>query len=427
EAADHHRRAIALDPKNPEIYNNLGVALQNEGDDRAAIECFDRALRLAPALHQSLNNLAVSLEALGQIEEARSRLRLAVEARPDYAEAHRNFSRLTTYKAGDPHIDAMMRLAINASLDDEARAQLGFAIAKALIDIGEDDAAFDFLAEANRIKRSLIRYDIDEDDALFDKIKATFTAANLATFGGKGLADQAPIFIVGLPRSGTTLVEQILASHRFVEGAGELNVLNDGMVPFRPSKMKSGPPLLQGADFRALGEQYVRTVQARGAKKPRFTDKAPLNFRWIGAIRLSLPNAKVINCVRDPRDIGFSLYRNYFAAGGVRFAYDLAEIARYINLYKNLMVYWRTFLGDFIYDLDYERLVADQQGETQRLLDFCGLDFDPACLAFEKTERSVKTASAAQVREPLTDRSIGMWRRFETRLGPLLENLDVDK
>ena len=424
-AADCHRRAIALDPQSAPFHNNLGVALQSDGRDDGALACFNRALELSPALYEAHNNIAVSLEALGRFDEARAQLRLALEARPHYAEAHRNLARLTKYRQGDAHIDAMMRAAVEPSLDVEDRARLGFAIAKALIDIGEDDAAFDFIAEANRQKRGLISYDADEDAALFAKIKATFTPENLEKFGGKGCADDAPIFIVGMPRSGTSLVEQILASHPLVDGAGELDILNDGMVPFRPSKRSERPPLLEGADFRALGEQYVRNVRARGVVKPRFTDKAPLNFRWIGAIRLSLPNAKIVHCIRDPRDVGFSLYRNYFAAGGVRFAYDLAEIGRFYNLYRDLTAYWKSVAGDAIYDLDYERLAGDQEGETRRLLDFCGLDFAPACLAFEKTERPVRTASAAQVREPMNDGSIGMWRRFEARLQPLLETIEI--
>jgi hypothetical protein len=158
--------------------------------------------------------------------------------------------------------------------------------------------------------------------------------------------------------------------------------------------------------------------------KPRFTDKTPLNFLWIGAIRLALPKAKIVHCVRDPRDVCFSIYRNYFATGGNRFAYDLVEIGRFYALYGDLMGYWRSLFGDHIHDLNYERLAADQEGETRRLLDFCDLDFDPACLRFEATDRPVKTASAAQVREPLNNASIGVWRRFEKRLGPLLEILD---
>lgn len=422
EAVERHRRAVALNPQHPLFLNNLGVALQSDGDDRAAIDCFKAALRAAPVFPEAHNNIAVSQESLGRLDEARAHLAHAIEARPDYAEAHRNLSRLTRYKPGEPHIATMQRAAANPSLGADDRAQLGFALAKALIDIGENDAAFDHLEAANRLRRSAIRYDPSEDAALFDNIKGAFGRSLIERPVGRGFADDAPIFIVGMPRSGTTLAEQILASHPLVHGAGELNLLNSLMLEAADFSAPA-PPNLEGADFRAIGETYVGGVRARGAQRARFTDKAPLNFRWIGAIRLALPNAKVVHCARDARDACFSIYRNYFATGGNRYAYDLAEIGRFYRLYSDLTAYWKTLVGGFVYDLDYERLVADQVGETRRLLEFCGLDFDAACLAFEKTERPVKTVSAAQVREPLNDSSIGIWRRFESRLGPLLEIL----
>ncbi|HWE45956.1 MAG TPA: sulfotransferase, partial [Caulobacteraceae bacterium] len=350
---------------------NLGVARQELGDDATALQAFDRALALDPSSAT------------------------AWHARSD----------LKRFTGGDPDIAAMEAVFARAT-DDDALIPLAFALGKAWLDAGEIDRAFDFFDAGNAAKRASFRYAVGDDIAMFERTAAAF-ANDDATAGG--FASQLPVFVVGLPRSGTTLVEQILASHPDVRGAGELGVL-EGVIAAT-------------TNLEALGRAYVEAVEPLAQGRKRVVDKMPSNLRHAGLIRRMLPGARIIHCRRDPVDTGLSCYTKLFT-GDQPFAYDLAEFGRYYRAYDRLSAHWRAILvADRYVEVQYEDVVSDLETQARRLVAFCGLDWDAACLDFHVTRRSVRTASATQVRRPIYRASVGRWKAYTHRLTPLLDVL----
>ena len=309
------------------------------------------------------------------------------------------------------------------SLTDADAARLLFSLGKAHEDTGDNDAAFDCIERGNRLKRGAIDFDIADETDIVERITRSFDDAFLARADGLGDGAELPVFIVGMPRSGTTLVERILASHPAVHGGGELDEimrLADGL-PRRLSSTHRYPECaaeIDGAMWRELGESYVAALRALAPDAARVTDKMPLNHRHLGLIHAMLPAARIIHCRRDPMDTCFSCYKTLFTSGQP-FAYDLTELGLYYRLYERMMGHWRAVLPGRICELRYEDVVADLEGAARRLVAHCGLDWDDRCLDFDKTERPVLTASAAQVRRPIYSSSVERWRLFERHLGAL--------
>lgn len=451
EAETHFRNAIALRPTDPQAHGNLGNALKALGRHEDAIASMREALRLDPDQAYLHNNIANALGESGQAEEAIDHLETALELRPDFAEAHsnlgnlllatgqpddaaehyetaleidpaqtaihHNLSTIKTFEPDDPQIARMEKLLDGQASDRQAKVKLNFALGKAYDDIGEPDAAFEHLAEANRLRRAELTYRPKRDEALFERIKTTFEAVARATpaaVPSDGDAP-APIFVVGMPRSGTSLIEQILASHPEVHGAGEL-----------PFMERIAMPLLRGETDPAeaiaeIRRNYLPAIADLDADAPYVVDKMPLNFRWIGFILLAIPEARIVHVNRDAVATGWSIFKHYFPSRDLGFAFDLDDIARYMTLRDDLMDFWRDRFGDRILDFDYDALTENQEEETARLLAHCELDWDESCLAFHRTERTVRTASAAQVRQKLYRGSSAAWKRYADRLGPLLK------
>ncbi len=454
-----YRRALEIDPDNAEAHKNLGVALHKSGDlDGAAAAC-RRALDIDPDLAAAHNGLGVILEAsddldgavaayrlaveiepgfvgaqcnLGSVLKAAGRFdaavaayRRAVEIKPDLAEAYQHLAGLKTFTASDGDIAAMEGLLSRPSITDGQAMLLRFALGKAYDDIGDYDRAFGHVEKGNRIKRASLQYDVAHDEELGDRIAAVFSREFLHRRTGAG--PDGPIFIVGMPRSGTTLVEQILASHSRVYGGGELAELRQ-LVRGSHGISGTGRGFPEGVaglglkDLNGLGRTYWEAVRRRAPESPHVTDKAPGNFRYLGLIHLMLPRARIIHCVRNPVDTCLSCYKLLFVSGQ-NFSYDLVELGRYHRLYARLMDHWRAVMPGRILDVRYEDLVAAQEQETRRLLDFCGLPWEDACLSFHTTRRLVKTASATQVRQPIYGKAVDGWKRYARQLGPLLEAL----
>ena len=296
------------------------------------------------------------------------------------------------------------------------RMRLEFALGKAWMDVGVGGRAFAHLNSGNRLRRASFSYDVDADVARMDATAAAVGPELMGRHAGAGDPSDLPIFIVGMPRSGTTLIEQILASHPDVHGGGELTqlgaLLGGAEYPGLASR-------LTGERLAQLGRAYSEQIAALAPGRRRVTDKTPANFLHAGLIHLMAPNARIIHCVRDPRDTCLSCYTTLFASGQ-RFAYDLAELGTYYRGYAALMDHWRARLPpDRFTEVRYEDVVADLEGEARRLVAFCGLEWDDACLDFHTTRRQVRTASANQVRQPLYRRSVGRWERYADHLGPL--------
>jgi len=455
EAADSFRRTLNLKPDYAEAHNNLGNIFSDQGKVKDAIASFRQAIKLKPDFAEAHNNLGNLLSEQGLLNEAFVNFRQALLLKPDFAEAHYNLGFI--YRQLDMREDAIScyRRAISLKpyyakaykglsaivkytevteevntmedlhkedIPDAERMDLGFALGKVFEDLKNYDRAFSYILEANRLKRRSIEYSIQEDADLFARLKRTFTPDFWASHDDSGMEDNTPIFILGMPRSGTTLVEQILASHPQVFGAGELALLQDLVRNICPGDGAAQYPEcmldLDNETLRRMGSEYIKGIRGYAEDATHITDKMPHNFLHIGLIRTILPNARVIHCTRNPMDTCLSIFKNDFQ-GTHNYAYDMVELGRYYTLYQDLMSYWEETLPGFMYSLSYEDMIADQRKQTEDLLDFCGLSWDDACLAFYRTKRRVTTASLAQVRQPIYKDSVELWKRYEKQLEPL--------
>jgi hypothetical protein len=312
---------------------------------------------------------------------------------------------------------------------------LDFALGKVYADIGDHGRAFQRLLAGNAAKRAAIAYDEQAALAQFDRVETVFTRELIAAKTGGGDPTRMPIFVLGMPRSGTTLIEQILASHPMVHGAGELSVLNqvvntvsatDGAGFPYPDYVRA----LDASGLQRLGAQYLAGVDELARKHgaadfERVTDKMPSNYYFAGLIHLALPNAKIIHSVRNPLDTCISCFSKLFSAEQ-NHTYDLGELGRYYRRYQQLMTHWHEVLpADSMLDIRYEDVVADLEGEARRIIAYCGLPWDERCLAFHKTNRPVRTASATQVRQPIYNSAVNRWRAYEKEIGPLLAGLGL--
>jgi tetratricopeptide (TPR) repeat protein len=429
EAATAVERAHALNPANHDAANIMGRVAFERGDLDAALAHYRRALALKPDLADAHNNMGNVLKELGHLREAEDAFLEALRLDPDVTGVYVNLADSKKFAPGDPHLAAMETLAAQADgLSKTDRMQLDFALGKAYADLKDHARSFKHLLAGNAAKRSTIAYDECATFALFDQIEATFTGELIDGKGGNGDPSAMPIFIIGMPRSGTTLIEQIIASHPAVVGAGELQTLNDVVLTVRgpDAKALAYPdfvPALEAPALHEIGAAYVAAVRKLAAGGEHVTDKMPANYYFAGLIRLALPNAKIIHTIRDPVDTCISCFSKLFS-GEQNHTYDLAELGRYYRRYERLMAHWYGVLpAGSILDVRYESVVADLEAQARRIVAYCGLPWHDDCLSFHKTERPVRTASATQVRQPIYNSAIGRWRVYEQHIGPLLEAL----
>ncbi|MFH1991714.1 MAG: sulfotransferase [Pseudomonadota bacterium] len=427
KAVDTYSRALEINPNYAEAQNNLGVALKSKGMLDQAIAAYRCALAINPNYVEALDNLGSALSEQGKPDEAFAAYRRALEINPLYTEAYRHLTMLKRYVDYDDELQAMEELLERPDLNDVQRMHLYFGLGKAFEDLKEYETSFNFIREGNRIKRNTFSYAISENEVYFEKIKNTFDKKMFGRFSGWGSKDGTLIFIVGMPRSGSTLVEQILCSHRHVFGAGEINDLEEIITGShqKGARFRFPDDLREFGreDIARFGTDYIRRIRGYSDGSKYITNKMLHNFLYIGLIKLALPNARIIHCKRFPADTCLSCFKTYFN-GSHNYAYDLIELGKYYNLYQDLMSHWHDVLPGYIYDVHYEDLVTDQQNETRRLLEFCGLEWDEACLSFYKNYRPVYTASTAQVRRPMYHSSIRLWKKYEKQLEPLLAILE---
>jgi tetratricopeptide (TPR) repeat protein len=461
EAVACYRQALVLKPDFAEAHNNLGNALQEQGKLDEAEACFRQALVLNPDFAAAHNNLGAALMAQGELDEAVACYRQALVLKPDFAEAHNNMGNVLRslgrlkeardyfekairlapknpvfyfslaaskqFAAGDPHLAAMQELAQDIGrLNAEQQIYLHFGLGKALADVKQHEQAFHYLLQGNALKRQQIAYDEAATLEFFQRIQTVFTPELMRSKQGPGNPSTVPVFILGMPRSGTTLVEQILASHPKIFGAGERDDFKKAVIRLSDRKRVSFPELVSTVsdeDLRQLGTSYLDVIRATAPEALRITDKMLLNFHYIGLIHLALPHARIIHTRRDPIDTCLSCFSTLFTANQP-FSYDLAELGRYYRAYEALMQHWRNVLPNGVMlEVQYEQVVDDLEGQARRLVAHCGLDWDDACLAFHKTQRPVWTASVTQVRQPIYKSAVGRWRVYERFLGPLTKAL----
>jgi tetratricopeptide (TPR) repeat protein len=429
EAAGVLERALALNGDDHDAINLMGRIAFERGALDEALAQYRRALALKRDLPDAWNNMGNVLKELGRLDEARAAFLEALVLDPKNAGVYVNLADSKTFTPDDPHLAAMQALEREDNLSPTERMQLDFALGKAYADLKEHGRSFEYLVQANAGKRAQIAYDEAATLGLFDRIEQTFTPALLARKTRDGDPSRLPIFVIGMPRSGTTLVEQILASHPQVHGAGELRAMNDiadtvaGVGAVR-IPYPEFVPALDAAATRAVGARYVAALRKLAPGARRVTDKMPSNFFFAGLIHLALPNAPIIHTVRDPVDTCVSCFSKLFTAEQ-NHTYDLAELGRYHRRYQRLMAHWHRVLpAGRILDVRYEDVVADLEGAARRIIAHCGLDWDARCLDFHRTERPVRTASATQVRQPIYTSAVGRARVYGRYLGPLLAELE---
>jgi len=427
EAEAAYRRALAIKPDNPEALCNFGLALAELGRFDEAEAAFRRAIAISPGFAGAYNNLGLILKERGQLAEAAHAIEQAIRLSPKDASYYDNLAATKSLNADDPHVTALDAMAAEAAtLSAANRMHLHFALAKAGEHHGDWDNTFRHLLAANALKRATIAYDEAPTLAKMERTCALFTRQFISEREGSGTSSAVPIFIIGMPRSGTTLIEQILASHPAIYGGGELSLFEQALDVVAGVQRSLFPDLaadLTTHQLRSLGELYLQKLLPRVPGAVRITDKMPANFLYAGLIHLALPGATIIHAVRDPVDTCVSCFSVHFTRGQAH-TYDLAELGRFYRHYEALMAHWRRVLPfGRIIDVHYEDLVADLEGVSRRLIARCGLPWDPRCLDFCHNNRPVRTASAVQVRQPVYRSSVGRGHRYGKFLGPLLAEL----
>jgi tetratricopeptide (TPR) repeat protein len=427
EAAIQYENVITIDPSHIEAHNRLGRAYVSRGRPEEAIRHYERALALNPNFSDAYNGLGTALQTIGKQQQAIEAFENALALEPRRTVAYLNLAMTTRLGHDDPWFARMRELARDVeSLDSEDQICLHFALGKALSDHGDHQQSFHHLLEGNRLKRQQMPYDEAGRMARFARIRAAFTADILRQKQGLGDPSRLPVFIVGMPRSGTTLTEQILASHPAVFGAGELKDFCNLAASLRGpdgTELPECVSVLSRDQLQDLGRDYLAAVQRQAPSAQRIVDKMLYNFDNVGLIHLALPNARIIHILRDPRDTALSCFSIMFAEGQ-EFTYDLAELGRYIRAYEALMEHWREVLpAGVLLDVQYEELVDDLEDQARRIVAHCGLEWNDACLAFHNTQRVVRTASKNQVRQPIYRSSVGRWRPYQAQLQPLLDEL----
>jgi len=417
---------ITRSPRNPLAHYMHASMLAVAGRHEQALEAYRKAIELRafhPAAWVGMGHL---LKTLGRQEEGIAAYRKAIEQRPNFGEVYWSLANLKTFRFTDSEVADMERRLQDGALDDDARVHFLFTLGKAYEDQRQFARAFTCYETACATQRMRVSYDPVEAEVMHERIRNVFTAEFLAGQAGKGCADPAPIFIVGLPRSGSTLIEQILASHSLVEGTAELpdvgRVIGSLASRHAGEAYPEAARRLDAAGWAELGEAYLERTRRHRNGLPFFTDKMPNNFPSIGLIHLMLPNAKIIDARRHPLDSCFGSFKQHFAYGQA-WSYDLMEIGDFYLEYRRMMRYWHQVLPGLVLEVRYEDMVRDQEAETRRLLKHCGLPWEDACLRFYETQRAVRTASSEQVRQPMYDTSVNHWRHYRDQLAPLVQVL----
>jgi len=429
EAQHFADQAMALRPTDAHTLDTLGVVYTQVNEHVAALQAFTQAVRLAPQQASFRYNLGTSLLFSGRLQEAEQEYRTCLALQPRYWKVYLSLSQLRKWTADDNNLSLLEQTLASAGDEPEALLYLNLALAKEHEDIGDYRAAFRGYVQGKAVQKRARGYTSSRDQLLFDALHRAFHAGDEPT---PGFDSEEPIFVIGMPRSGTTLVDRILSSHPQVHSAGELQNFS---VALKRMVRTPSPAILdvdtltrlRGLDWRGLGRAYVESTRPGTAAKPRFVDKLPHNFLYVGHIARALPNARIICLRRDPMDTCLSNFRQLFALSSPYYDYsfDLMDVGRYYLMFDRLMAHWRALFPQRFMEIDYEDLVLEQEPTTRRLLEFCGLQWDDACLRFEQNQAPVATASVVQVRTPLTRAYMGRWQRYGEDLADLKRLLDM--
>ncbi|MDX8520425.1 tetratricopeptide repeat-containing sulfotransferase family protein [Mesorhizobium dulcispinae] len=427
-AEEIYRGTIGRNPFHVRARIGLAETLQEAGRLDEAIALFRESLSIRPKDAELLYGLGVAMMEKGKLAEAADLARQAVAIAPAMAKAWLLLTQVKRQTERDAELAGMEAEHAKAPQDSLARMQLSFGLGKASDDLKDYGRAFDYFAEGNAIRRKGIDYDPVRTRDEFEAMKAVFDEAFFEKHRPSDISDDTPIFVVGMPRSGTTLVEQIIASHPQVFGAGELSILKTAVGKQFPMSMPGGFPWgiadMPDKAFAEAGQAYLDMLHTRYPGFKHVTDKMPGNFLLVGFLHMMLPKAKIVHCARDAAATCLSIFKVHFRGDSHRYGYDLGELADFHNLYTDIMAHWHKVLPGVVHDVRYEDFVADQEGQTRALMAHLGLPWDDKVLSFHETDRPVRTASAAQVRQPMYQGSVDLWKRYGDRLKPLLDRLN---
>jgi len=422
EAVESYRKAVRLRPDNAIFHSNLGSGLHQMGEFDAAKKAFGKSIHLNPQGADAWCNLAVIHSILGEKEEKNKACEKTLELRPSYGQAFHMLAQDHTWKDKGERFSQMEKFLEDAALPLEDRIHIGFALGKISEDMGEYDTAFRFFARANDLKRRTVSLDIHHSQVQIGEMIGFFTQEWIEKNAAHGHKDARPVFIVGLPRSGTTLIEQILDRHSAIHGGGELLHISQIIRGLERDTHRRYPHAMGVAPepvYAQMGAYYMKQVESLAPKATYITDKMPGNFAHVGFIKTILPQAKIIWCRRDYRDNAVSIFKRQFG-GFVPYAYDLYEIGRMTDLCERMRAHWLEILGkDDILEVVYEDVVKDVEKQAKRLINFLGLDWEAECLEFHASKRAVTTASYEQVRRPIYDSSVGIAQHYKKHLAAL--------
>ena len=441
-AVKNYEEALAIKPDYAEAYNNLGNTFRENGQQDMAFKNYKKALAIKPDYAMAHYNLGIALKESGQRDTAVKSFEKALAIQPNYVKAHHSLSSLKKFTENDSQITLMESLLSNSNLSQSDRIQLCFALAKVYENLGNQDEQFKFLHEGNRLCKEKLNYSLDEAKNLFSFIKELFSALPTVIEQSQSFepSTKRPIFIVGMPRSGTTLVEQIISSHHAVHGAGELTTLPTVIGQIVENHITQGSNIasttigdmklniantysLPEEAFLSIRQEYLAELSRFDVPENVITDKLPLNFQYIGFILSSFPQAKIVHLKRDARATCWSNYQCFHINNQNGFSYNLDDLAGFYGLYVELMDFWHKLYPGKIFDICYEDLTTHQEEETRKLLEYCELDWDENCLDFHKNKRAVQTASSLQVRQKMYQGSSEAWKQHEAYLQPLIKAL----
>ena len=424
EAIKHYEQAISLKPDFAMAQYNLGIALDELGRPEDAISCYERAVAIKADYAEAYNNLGNALDELGRQEEAISQYKQAIAIKPDYAEAHRN---LSTKKPEQEQLPVIEKLLERPSLSETDAIHCHFALGNIYNDIKSFNKAFEHYEKANTLKRKTIVYDSREYSAYVDRLIEAYSTDYFQKFSASGSDSELPVFIVGMPRSGTTLVEQIVSSHPQVHGAGELASIGriEKAIAQQLKASNPYPECMSESDESITlkySKQYLEELRNYAHDAERITDKMPANFTKIGLIKTLFPKARIIHCQRNALDTCTSNYLNYFAIGNL-YSFDLHELGQYYLDYERLMAHWSKYFPVDILTVQYEELIGDQEKISRQLIEHICLEWDDRCMDYHLNKRAVNTFSSMQVRQPIYSDSINRWKHYEEGLAPLIATL----
>lgn len=420
EAEKIYLAILQADPEQPDATHLLGLIRAGQDRDEEAVELLERALGLYPEAAHFHHNIAGIYRRMGRLQEAEEQFRAAIALKPDYGEAYQGLSEMVRFQPGDALLEQIRTQLARSDVEGKVKSYFHFAAGKFQDDVGEYASAFEHFAEGNRLAGR--RFGSEEFSRMVKDVLYVFSGRQVASLEGLGSDSEVPVFIIGMPRSGTTLVEQILASHSSVFGAGELNDMKQ--IAAQAARLsgsgQSYPncvPALRAEEYSVLAEEYLRRLSkaAKNREFPRIIDKHPLNFQFVGLILALFPKARIIHTVRDPLDTGLSCFFQNFTKGQ-DYSFNLRALGNFYNDYRRLMEHWELVFPGRILTVGYEDLLANQEEETRKLISYVGLSFEQDCIEFYKTDRKINTASFLQVRKPLYQSSKQRWRHYREQL-----------